>query len=260
MLLVLFLIAGCFSGVETEVIEKVAEAPAGAATVTLPDSAAVDKVEGKKVVEIEKKDELDDRIDGSLDFMTGAVVTGLSDIDPRIAELVEKTNKNKEMRYYLSQSPDIHIKSQVFVKGNRMKIILPEPSAFVRGNYYNVVYLDTQTKEAVGYCEDLKRCNDLNKRFEDIDYDYYYQLTPRDWALFFDDAEFMGTETMFNRDVTQLKFTKAGKTYKIWLYNFHGLAAKVVEDAESANPNLIFFELISNHVSDTQVEHQFVDY
>lgn len=241
--------------------------------VVLPDSAAQPAEDGEKGYEDEEddisdksveeyqpeRDEIDAQIDESLDLMTGAAVSGLSEIDPRVSELLERAEKVSQIRYYLSESPDLHIKSQYFVRDERMKIILPEPPAFARGKYYNAIYLDNDAGKAEAYCEDEKRCDDLNQKF-DVEYEEYQSQTPRDWALFVaEDAEVLGTEALFNRDVTQVQFEKEGRTYKVWLYNYHGVAAKVVEDAGSRRPHIMFFELISTHVSDEQVEHQYVD-
>ncbi|MBW3013970.1 hypothetical protein KY335_01900, partial [Candidatus Woesearchaeota archaeon] len=259
ILFLLILFTGCLQKVETNTVKNIVKeesVPAKPSAAEPAQQAGSESYEDRIIEEFDKEkteateEEKEEKQD--LGFMTGAAVAGLSEIDPRVAELVDKAKELKEFRYYYSESPDVHLKSQFFIKDEKVKIILPAPPAFARGKYYNAIYLDTKTKDAAAYCEDEKRCSDLNQEFP-ANYDDYYRLTPRDWALFVEDAEVLGTEVMYNRDTTLVEFEKGGRTYRIWLYNYHGLAAKVVEDYGASKPRILFFELISTHVSDNQI-------
>jgi hypothetical protein len=194
-----------------------------------------------EVIETEEQEE-----DG-MGSITGEAVVVSGCMDPAIQDLIDKAKDVDELHYKMRETHE------------KMKIILPEPPAFIRGEYYNAVYLDTDTKEAIAYCEDRKRCDDYNKPFE-VEYDDYYRQTPMDWALTLDCGENIGTETMYNRDVVVVEYEKNGKTNRMWLYNYYGVASQVIEDVEAKEPaSQRTFEVLSKSVTDEEVVHGFME-
>ncbi|MBW3017721.1 hypothetical protein KY325_01025 [Candidatus Woesearchaeota archaeon] len=176
-------------------------------------------------------------------------------MESSVRELLDKAEKLDPLRYYMRETPYFREQYEALVRANKMKVILPEPSTFVRGEYFNTVYLDLDKKEAVAYCEDRKRCNDFEKQF-DVDYDDYYRLTPVDWAMSLKCAKVLGTETMFSRDVALVEYEKNGKTSNMWLYIYNGVTAKMVEDVDAKEPVQRSFEMLSMSVSEKDVAHQ----
>lgn len=176
-------------------------------------------------------------------------------VDPEIRALIDEARDLDQLHYYMRESPYFREQYEVFVKGDKMKVVLPEASKFIRGEYYDTVYLDLITKEAVAYCEDKKRCSDFYEAF-DVDYEQYYRQTPVDWTLSLVCAEKVSTENMFSRDVVLVKYTENGKTYNMWLYMFNGMAAKMIEDIDAADPVQRTFEMLSMSVSEEDVVKQ----
>jgi hypothetical protein len=176
-------------------------------------------------------------------------------LDPEIRDLVTDAERIGQLHYYMRETPYFREQYEVFVKGDKMKVILPEASKFIRGEYYDTVYLDLSAKEAVAYCEDRKRCEDPQEEF-DVDYEQYYRQTPMDWATSLNCADKISTETMFNRDVVLAQYTMNGKTNKMWLYMFNGVTAKMTEDIDASEPVERSFEILSMSVSDNDVTKQ----
>ncbi|MBW2987191.1 hypothetical protein KY336_01450 [Candidatus Woesearchaeota archaeon] len=234
---------------EPAVEEKVELPPAPEA----PEEEPV--VEEEPAVEvIEPEEEEDD-----MGAITGEAVADTGCMDPSIQALVDKAKDVDELHYLMRETPYLRKESEVFVKDEKMKIVLPEPPAFIRGEYYNAVYLDTDTKEAIAYCEDRKRCDDYNEPF-DVEYDDYYRLTPMDWAMTLGCAENIGTETMYNRDVIVAEYEKDGKTNRMWLYNYYGVTSQIIEDVEAKEPAAQrTFEVLSKSVTDEDVVHQYME-
>jgi len=176
-------------------------------------------------------------------------------VDPEIRDLIDEARDLDQLHYYMRESPYFRQQYEVFVKGDKMKVVLPEASKFIRGEYYNTVYLDLNTKEAVAYCEEKRRCSDFYEAF-DVDYEQYYRQTPVDWTLSLDCAKEISTERMFDRDVVLVEYTENGKTNNMWLYMFNGMAAKMIEDIDAADPVQRTFEMLSMSVSDEDVVKQ----
>ena len=257
MMVSLFLTA---CGGETELTTVVEDEGAPVAeeeTVELPpapEEPAVEVIETEEeVIETEEEEEDD------MGSITGEAVVVSGCMDPAIQDLVDKAKDVDELHYMLRETPYLRKESEFFVKDEKMKIILPEPPAFIRGEYFNAVYLDTDTKEAIAYCEDRKRCDDYNEPFI-VEYDDYYRQTPMDWVLTLGCAENIGTETMYNRDVVVAEYEKDGKTNRMWLYNYYGVASQVIEDVEAKEPAAQrTFEVLSKSVTDEDVLHGFME-
>ncbi|MBD3259423.1 hypothetical protein GF371_02205 [Candidatus Woesearchaeota archaeon] len=195
--------------------------------------------------------------DAGMESVTGESVVDINTgcHDPEVKELLDKAEKTKQLRYLMRKPPYFREESEVYVKDSKMKIILPEASKFTRGEYFNAVYLDTDTKEAIAYCEDRVRCDDLNKPF-DVEYDDYYVFTPMDWAKMLGCGDKTGTETMFNRNTAVVEYKEDGKTNIMNLYDYYGVAAQVVKDVDAKDPKMWTFEVLSNSVTEEDVVHQ----
>jgi len=234
-------------GVETEE-EMVVELP------TPPPAPAPVETEP---VEIQEEPEPVE--EAGMDTVTGSSVVETGGcLDPDVQMLVDKAKSTKEMRYLMRKPPYFRDEYEVFVKDNKMKIVLPEASKFVRGEYFNTIYLDTDSKEAIAYCEDRVRCDDLNKPFE-VEYNDYYELTPKDWILTLGCADNIGTETMFNRHTVVVEYKEDSKTNRMNLYSYYGVAAQVIKDIDAKEPKMWSFEMISSSLTKEDVTHQTFD-
>ncbi|MBW2987480.1 hypothetical protein KY336_02920 [Candidatus Woesearchaeota archaeon] len=176
-------------------------------------------------------------------------------MDPEIKDLIAKADTD-QLHYYMRETPYFRQQYEVFVKGDKMKIILPEATKFIRGEYFDTVYLDLSTKDAVAYCEDPKRCDDSEEEFA-VEYDEYYRLTPMDWAMSLNCADEISTENMFDRDVMLVEYTLNGKTANMWLYMFNGVTAQMIEDIDASEPVQRSFEILSLKVDEEDVTKQF---
>ena len=218
--------------------------------VELPDSA-MDTDDDEPMVEVYDGEDMDEDTDDDYDG-------DLAGLPAELAILMEKGKEKSRNINYLYRGPPLEFRDayEYFIQGNQVKIIKSEPQQFVRGDYYNVVYIDIDTGDSTAYCEDEKRCDDFNMPFETV-YDQYLGKLPWEWYDIIDDAYKVGSEEIFGRDANIYEFTYDGVKSKIWIDPFYGVPLQVRVDEYSENPTVYHYEVLKvGSLKMKDVEHQ----
>jgi len=115
-------------------------------------------------------------------------------------------------------------------KEAKTKIKKYEEDRYVMKGYYDTVYVNM----GIGCCEKLSRCkshnvDNTNQKFEIEVEKLNMPRTPMDWVKEVPaSAIIVGPQTMDERGVTYITFTKDGADYEMWLDDTYGAAHKVV--------------------------------
>jgi hypothetical protein len=64
---------------------------------------------------------------------------------------------------------------------------------------------------------------------------------------------------MFNRHTVVVEYKEDGKTNRMNLYSYYGIAAQVAKNVEAEEPTLWSFEMISSSLTNEDVTHQTFD-
>ena len=131
--------------------------------------------------------------------------TPTPEVDQELVELLQLSEKLRSIRYKLIEPLNVggHI---WLLRDDKIKILLWRPLELKdRENYFDVVYLNVDTKDALGVCEDAQDCLQLGKQFPNIDFDEFYRPTPWDWlATIPPEAKIYGEQQYENRDVVRI--------------------------------------------------------
>lgn len=189
---------------------------------------------------------------------------GLDEVEGLSAELITLMSKGKDKAknvYYLYRgAPLFREANEYYILGNKLKIVNPPPQQYERETYYNVVYVDLNTKETTGYCEDRKRCPSLNTPLIAGAYEDEVGVLPAEWYDKMDSAVLIGTEEIFGRDAEIYEFDYNGMKSKIWIDPFYGLPLQVRVDEYSDEPTIYHYEIKKvGGVKAVDVEHQTLD-
>ncbi len=171
--------------------------------------------------------------------------------EPAFTKLIKKAKAFESVSYDLGETGLPQRKYTVSLKGNKMKLALPDYVYTKTKEYYDTVYLDTLTNDAVGYCESRQIifCPDNNKQFP-VNWKEYKHKTPFDWLNNIEDPHYDGVEIINARETIKLSYLKNNQEVFIWIDNFYGLPVKVVEPSG----NSWFFNYRNvNNVKDADV-------
>lgn len=139
-----------------------------------------------------------------------------------IREILEKGKTGLSSYSYNYKSPESDVKSQIYVKGNKIKIILPEKNTKEQGKVYNTIYLDTEKKTAQAYCIGYSSCEGKVGKVKDLNYEEAYIETPLGWLAKVTEAKQIDERTVEGRKSIYLE-TNIGKitveSYYGFLYN-----------------------------------------
>ena len=117
------------------------------------------------------------------------------------------TSVNGYLYYYAS--------NKFLIKNNKIKIIFNDVQELAPGIPFNTVYLDTKTKEAFAFCEDVddasgRKCRDKEKIPTTVQYNQFAILTPGDWINKLRSAISPSivekSQTLFNRNVDEVSW------------------------------------------------------
>ena len=177
-------------------------------------------------------------------------------MNPKLAALLVNKDIIPNIIYEYSRPPEDPKIYVYHIKGGKAKIDLPRmnfiPKVEVR---LDIVYLDIAARKAVAYCEEKGVCPDRNMAY-DQDFDKYYYRNPYDWLNDVpSDAEIVGTEQIFTRDVTHIKYVESGATTEIWIDEFYKVPLEVLVTS-NLGPSRYVYHLISiNSVKDSNLAH-----
>ncbi|MCK4670737.1 MAG: hypothetical protein KAT43_06050 [Nanoarchaeota archaeon] len=246
LLILSIFIVSCVPAEDTTAADKEdTDVPEDKDKVELPDSAMeTDEPEEDEPAPVEDYDEdYDDDLAG---------------LPADLAVLMAKGKEKARNIHYLYRGPPLEFRDvyEYFIFGDKIKIIKSEPQQFVRGDYYNVVYIDTKTGDAVGYCEDDKRCDDMNTPF-DTEYNEYLGTLPGEWFEIIDSAYKVGSEDIFDREANIYEFDYDGVKSRIWIDPFYGIPLQVRVDEYGDDPIIYHYEVRKvGNIKMADIEHQ----
>ena len=144
-----------------------------------------------------------------------------------IKEVLEKGKTKLTSYSYNYKSPESDLEYELYVKGNNIKITLPEMNIEEQGKFYNTIYLDAEKKTAQAYCIGYSSCEGKVGKVKDLEYEDEYIETPLDWLEKVTEAEQIDERTIEGRKAIYLE-TNIGK---ITVESYYGFLYKI-EDGE----------------------------
>ena len=131
-------------------------------------------------------------------------------------------------------------KDKYFVKNNKIKIELDYLRETADGKY-NVVYLDTRTKEAVAFCQDKddvsgRKCDGLKNKPVQVMYNQFYVFTPADWMdkmrTAQDPTVTFKAKTLFNRRVDEITWEQGSAQTTVYVDHTFGVPIEAIQGTE----------------------------
>lgn len=169
----------------------------------------------------------------------------ITQIPDNIKEILEKGKTKLKSYSYNYKSPESNEPSKIYVKGNKIKIVLPNMNVKEQGKFYNTIYLDTEKKTAEAYCVGYSSCGSLLGKAKDLDYEETYIETPLEWLAKVTEANILDERQVEGRDAFYLE-TNIGK---ITLETYYGFLYKI-EDGKKVWE---FTDAAFNSVADSDV-------
>ena len=162
-----------------------------------------------------------------------------------IKEILEKGKTKLKSYSYNYKKPESDLTYSFSVKGNNIKITLPETNTEDKDKRYNTIYLDTQKKTAQAYCTGYSDCEGKAGKVKDINYQESYIETPLDWVKKVTRANVIDERQVEGRKSVYLE-TNIGK---ITVESYYGFLYKI----EEGNKVWEFTDTAFNGVKDSEV-------
>ena len=173
--------------------------------------------------------------------------------DQSYMKLIDKAKSYQSLSYDIGEDALTRRLYTVYLKGDNMKLALPDYVHIGNREYYDTVYLNKAANEALAYCESREKyfCPDNNKQYK-VKYNEYIHKSPFVWLSEVQNPTYVGVEVINFRETTKLSYLKNNKDAFIWIDNFYGLPIKVLEPSGKS----WFFNYINiNNLKDTEVIH-----
>jgi len=271
IILMILFIAGCSVAVEdatteekpvpeptTQVQEKVVEEPVKEPVVEEKVSEPVVEPEPTVIVNSGEEKELasESEIPPAPTSTKPKVFSG--ELDEDVKELLSKADEKITSYQFTYAGPPDNLARDVWnIKGTRIKVELFDENWISHDEYYDTVYIDTVKKTAVGYCQNPRtaRCADKDKEF-DVNYEGIMIKTPYQWVKSLQTpVEILGTEMLYDRKVTVLRYMDGEKEYKQWVDSFAGLTTRVQIKEPGKDPVKWEYRYLAiNSVRDSDLE------
>lgn len=176
-----------------------------------------------------------------------------------VRDLLEDHSRVKSLGYLYQDARNYPMEWPTWVRGNEVAMDLREPVQASGDNYITKVYLNTASKTAEGYCESkIHRCEDPNEAVS-VTYAKYKRKTPIDWIKSVKYAEKESEETMQQRRVLKLQFESFdGDSGVMWVDDYYGVPMEVWVESGSDTTKYIFEDISFNSVTDSDLEHQYM--
>ncbi len=157
-----------------------------------------------------------------------------------IQEKLGNREKVESYKFLRAKLPDAKADHTYFVKGDRVKIKLMKPRVYKKDVYYDTVYINRNSKEAKGYCEEPRRCPGDGKEF-DLEYSEFmdFKLPDERADSIPPTAEVKNTATVDGKTALNIRYEKDGKHYQVSLYQFFGLPLEVKIYSDSKYRDLV---------------------
>jgi len=161
-----------------------------------------------------------------------------------IKEILEKGTKLSSYSYNYKGS-DSDLEYEIYVKGNKIKIVPPEIINADGGKFYNTIYLDTEEKTAEAYCTSYSNCGVNLGKIKDLNYETEYIETPLDWIKKVTEAQPIDDRQVEGRKAVYIQ-TNIGK---LTIESFYGFLYKIEDNKNKWE----FTDAAFNSVSDADV-------
>jgi len=142
-----------------------------------------------------------------------------------IKEILEKGETKLKSYSYNYKKPESDLAYEISVKGNNIKITLPDMNTEEQGNFYNTIYIDTEKKTAQAYCTGYSDCEGGVGKVKDLNYEEAYIDTPLDWVEKVTSANVIDERQVEGRDAVYLE-TNIGK---ITVESYYGFLYRIEE-------------------------------
>lgn len=168
-----------------------------------------------------------------------------------------KAEKVKNYKFLRAKLPLSKADDRYYVKDNKIKIELMMPQTVPEGRF-NTVYLNTETKKAVGRCLDVIMCKkeNLNKPYP-ASYDTYIMKLPHEYLQEIYAAEKVGSKQFDQKSVDVIRYEKDGNYYEAYLYSYYGMPLRVAWYSDPERTKMIsgweFRDFAVNSVTDEDV-------
>jgi len=167
-------------------------------------------------------------------------------VDSEVVELLAKADQKVKSLRYMYKGPETKdFFYDFFIVSNRIKYTLDPPYKVIDADddAYDTIYLNTESKTALAYC-DGRKCSSKGKKAV-LDYDGNYILTPFDWIKEIKSAEKTGEQLISNRNTWIL----SGNNITMWVDTFFGIPLQVEFDE-----NQYYFQKVGfNNVKEEEV-------
>tara|TARA_Y100000310_G_C20687159_1_gene819812 strand:+ start:1657 stop:2340 length:684 start_codon:yes stop_codon:yes gene_type:complete len=218
LILSLFLV-GCAVEDSDEVIGEV-----------LDDDASSEDV----ITDVSDVEVVEDVGEGSVDVSLSA----------EISEVLAHGSRLKSYAYNY-RGPDSGTVYAISVKGDKIKIELPEMNVEERGKFYNLIYLDTAEATAEAYCKGHSSCEGAVGKIKDLNYLSVYLDSPFDWLAQITEAEKIGEKQVEGRDTITLETNVGTMTVE----SYYGFLYRI----DNEDKAWIFSDASFNSVKDSEV-------
>ncbi len=226
----------------------------------------------------EKEDIKEDIGDGGLNAVTGRAVIdsvetneenyfdmGINVIDnkpvlePRVQKFIDNARKVKKYSYK-ARYPESYGRRHVYVliSDNKIRVMYPQQEFIVMKDSYDNIYIDTELKEAVAYCEDKIRCSNVNMG-DEVDYETHLPKTPIDWTMELfeaDNLKVIGNEYNHDRSLLVVEYELNGILYRQSLTDRYGASKVYINYGPKVE--IIDFEFKGEGFGEDDIVHQYV--
>jgi hypothetical protein len=144
-----------------------------------------------------------------------------------IRKLLAQARESDENYFFRYSGPGI-LQTDVWVKDNMIKRSIHRADELDKFKTYNMVYLNSETETAEGYCETTKsKCFEGHGPFKET-FDKWLIKTPKDWALELGDNFVWRLDNRVSDQLYHIiDYSKDGKTIRVHVHNYKGWPGKV---------------------------------
>lgn len=187
---------------------------------------------------------------------TEVVVEQKTEMNPQLRDLLKRADEKLSSLQYLyggTTTKNLFLDTYM-VKGTKTKIKKYSEDYYVREGYYDTIYVDL----AIACCEEPTRCKSHNvdntgKKFEVDVNTLSIPKTPYQWVKEIPtSATVVGPQTMDERSVTYIKYSKDGSDYEMWIDDTYGVVHKVVVMTNGNEVIHKFNDMRFNGLKDTE--------
>ena len=171
-----------------------------------------------------------------------------------LVALLSKVDKVKSYEFTYAPPPDNLARDRYSAKGNKIRIKkIYNPQMFVPAEYYDTVYLDTEKKTAIAFCESRdSKCTKGRQNYP-LKYDSVIIQMPYELTKGITAGKLGQSETLFDRNVNRISYEKDGKEYTFWVDNRYALVVRMTISENGKIQRYDYMDLAVDNVKDEWV-------